>query len=221
MTTSYEGAKATLKKATTADGQNVFDHMSQVVLRILQDNPADPVSVFENLSLQVKQQRLSTEDSGINSSPTADDPQLIERLQAHTQTIASLLPASSKPSDEDGEAAEPVAEQAPAGEMPDVMGDAALLQWANLQLGTEETLKSAMALQQLGQKYETISQLRWFGKFSGTQKDYIVAEAKLTEYPEASPGWEDNKGEVPGTGANEYVYFVINTRTCFFFRRLP
>lgn len=60
MATSFEDAKAFLK--TGQDGQpSVYDHISELVLRILRDKPHDPLGTLETLSARLKAERLHPE----------------------------------------------------------------------------------------------------------------------------------------------------------------
>ena len=52
------------------------------------------------------------------------------------------------------------------------------------------------------------SQMRFWGKIKGTQKDYFVAEGFLEGGEEADLSREST--EARGTGANQYVYWVCN-----------
>lgn len=54
--TTLEEAKAFLKKEA-ADGTNLYDHLADVLLKILVERPENLHDSFENLSVAVKQQR--------------------------------------------------------------------------------------------------------------------------------------------------------------------
>lgn len=54
--TTLEEAKAFLKKES-ADGTNLYDHLGDVLLKIIVERPENLHETFENISALVKQQR--------------------------------------------------------------------------------------------------------------------------------------------------------------------
>jgi hypothetical protein len=55
---TFEEAKALLEKEGTATGASVFDHLSGVILKILNESPDDPVATFEALSILSNKVRI-------------------------------------------------------------------------------------------------------------------------------------------------------------------
>ena len=49
---NFEEAKQYLKK--TSSGTNLYDHLSTLILKVVQDKPDDPLALFEEISTSVK-----------------------------------------------------------------------------------------------------------------------------------------------------------------------
>ncbi len=86
---------------------------------------------------------------------------------------------AQKPAGE-GEAAEEggdegAAEVTPIGNVADLIADSKLLEWAGIGFGEMETYRLQKALKQLS-KESGSPFIRFFGKISGIQNDYYVAE---------------------------------------------
>jgi radial spoke head protein 4/6 len=69
--TTLEEAKAFLKK-DGADGTNLYDHLSDVLLKILVERPENVQDSFEYVSTVVKQQRYMAQPNGLDSSSGGD-----------------------------------------------------------------------------------------------------------------------------------------------------
>lgn len=72
--TTLEEAKAFLQKEAP-DGTNLYDHLAEVLLRVLVERPENLHETFEHLSVAVRQQRYvptpppAPADSASNSRP--------------------------------------------------------------------------------------------------------------------------------------------------------
>ena len=62
---AFDNAKAFLMKSGD-EGSSLFDHIGDVLLKVLEERPADALSQFESLSAQVKQSNGTT--SKVDSS---------------------------------------------------------------------------------------------------------------------------------------------------------
>eukprot|EP00051_Salpingoeca_urceolata_P022288 m.359841 g.359841 ORF g.359841 m.359841 type:complete len:491 (-) comp19951_c4_seq2:66-1538(-) len=218
--TDFESAKAFLLQAGSG-GRNVYDHLSEVITRLLDDRPADAVAVLEDVSHTVKASQFDPKTDTIKDQPApAGAVQLAE-------TQAKLY----QPEDvEDEDDAEPV--------VPNVLESGSRFAEAGVGVGAEETFRIYLALKQLAAE-QPLENVRFWGKIFGLHNDYIVAEAKYREgeepqpedEPEPEPAAEDEDEEtdpadqlpqsqhkapkpVPaedyGTGANKKAYFVCS-----------
>jgi len=112
---------------------------------------------------------------------------------------------------EEGQEEEVKPEVVPIGYMPDLRSDAKVYEWAGICFGEYDV----MLLQKSLQKHVVASgasQMRLWGKITGTQKDYYIAEGVLEAAGEAAEGEEPVEGmEARGTGVNKYVYWACNS----------
>jgi radial spoke head protein 4A len=202
-TFSFEKAKLYLKRSD-AQGRSLYDHLTEVLLAVLQQQPDDPLATFEGLSAQLKQGQFALVPPK-EVSEAASNPALRKQLLEALQRTSSLL---APPPPKEGE--EPAPEVEP-GVVPDLLAQARLLEAAGVGMGYEETYKLMLALTALAARERLVS-VRFFGKFFGTRRDYLIAEARLAEYPPRENDDDPfNKVEAPGEGANASVYFAANS----------
>jgi len=199
-----EKAKAYLKK-TNDGGESVHSHICKIVLKIIEENPTNPLEMFENISLAVK--------SGINSQtleflPTIPlDEDEKRSLTGYLEKLLKLCgyKAPVEPTEED---VEPVEEpEIDVTRVANVYKTANLLQQVGVSLGEEETYKLQLACKQLSLQHEGFVEPRFFGKFYGSNADYWVVEAKEAE-PSERPEDAEETAESPGEGLNQYIYYV-------------
>eukprot|EP00742_Colponemidia_sp_Colp-10_P000571 GILJ01000625.1.p1 GENE.GILJ01000625.1~~GILJ01000625.1.p1 ORF type:complete len:473 (+),score=96.00 GILJ01000625.1:42-1421(+) len=197
MALTVEEAKAFLMKESKGD--NVYDHLTQVLAKILLERPDNAVESLEQISRFVKQttfkHSVPKEDEDVNSVNRARSNQV-----AWIDKMKNLF---AVPMGEDG-SAEAVT---PVGHLPDVMEEARLFEWAGIGLSTEDVYRLLLSLRKLASDSSAKS-LRFWGKVTGLCRDYIVAEGLLDEVGEADS--ENPAVEPRGVGANKYRYWVCH-----------
>lgn len=60
--TAFADAKAYLTQQD-ANGRSIYDHLSKVILKLLEQKPSRAFQQFENISLEVKSQTFQPKDS--------------------------------------------------------------------------------------------------------------------------------------------------------------
>lgn len=98
----------------------------------------------------------------------------------------------------------------PIGNMPDIINEAKVWEWAGISFGEYELMLLVKSIQKLS-KDSGATQLRLWGKIRGTQKDYYVVEGSLAGGEEEGGGGEVEGMEARGTGVNKFVYWVTNS----------
>ncbi|KAK9828684.1 hypothetical protein WJX72_001516 [[Myrmecia] bisecta] len=198
-------AVAFLQKTGSTGGNSVYEHLTKVVWKILQERPADAVDLLET-SYLAKQTNFEAKQ------PTA--PLLTQEQveKSYSKAAAKLFGNPDVPTD--SETGEPVeSEAANEYECENVMGDAAMFDAVGAGLGRTEMYGIMLAVKQLGETPALgVATVRFFGKVLGTHADYYVFETTLKEPVEEE---EEALGpnDVPmekGSGSNGYVYFVCN-----------
>lgn len=81
-----------------------------------------------------------------------------------------------------------------------------MFEWAGVSFGEEETFKLSKSMKRLA-VMSGASQLRFWGKIYGTEKDYYIIEGILNAAEETK---EDVTQEKRGEGTNSYVYWVTD-----------
>lgn len=187
---SFEEAKQFLKQDSS--GSNLYDHLAETLLKVLVEKPSNSFDAFEDISAGVKQasfvQAEAAARSGDNSTAAAAAAQL---------EWANAVAALTSPPGEDEAAPE-----ATEG-MQDLVTEGAMLEAAGVGFGREETQRLQAALIKLGSD-SGATNLRIWGKISGTGADYIVAEGEAAEDDAEEPS-ADLEGK---DGANKYAYWV-------------
>lgn len=94
--------------------------------------------------------------------------------------------------------------------MPDIIQDNKFMyQWANINFGDHVCMLLQKSMQGLA-KTSGATSLRFWGKITGTEKDYYIAEG-VAEAPPPANEEEPPLPEPRGQGINQYAYWVCNS----------
>lgn len=189
---------------------NLYDHIVQVVDRIVMTCPDKAIERFEEVSYLIKHgDTLRLEEflkTSIDTSYSCHDAQLAAGTEEVIKSLRALFATAS-----------PAAEAAEEGEggggatlglvqdLPSL--NRHVFNQAGVELGEFGSLILQKSLNQLAASTEAKA-LRFWGKILGSQKNYYIVEALE---PKNLP--EDTRpegGEARGTGVNEYSYYVAN-----------
>lgn len=132
-----------------------------------------------------------------------DYHQLVKDLDGYTGKMQKAF-AGPQPDEDTGD----VPEVAPVGYVADLLASSRVWQWAGIGFGEQETYRLQKSLKKLATS-SGASQLRFFGKITGTESDYFIAEGVVEE---EDAGEEDKEPdfEPKGTGVNKFTYFVAS-----------
>ncbi|ETI40822.1 hypothetical protein F443_13874 [Phytophthora nicotianae P1569] len=207
--TTLEEAKAFLKKESP-DGTNLYDHLGDVLLKIIVERPENLHETFENISTLVKQQRYLAPQQ----PPTADgDAQLSsikKQAQAHQENWCNVALELLKLKSEDEAPSEP------ATGVADLLDEANMFEWAGLGFSKGETFRLSLALQRLAHTNGTVN-MRFWGKILGRGADYYIAEGELSTAYEP----EDLDAEEGATGVNKLTYWAMKDNGMYQWVQLP
>ena len=235
-------AKAFLQKEDGFPAISLYDHMAEIVTKVLDEQIEDSVNSIEQLSLELKRKRFYQTDT----NALFDDVPPVA-LAEEAKTMEELfIPADSLEE-------ENIEEQEEMGTLPpNVMENLFYFEQAGLGLPRQEAFQMSLSIRSL-MRETRLQKVRFWGKILGMEKNYYVAEAEFQEGEEPEEeedapideeladmpadelmdelGEEEEEREPAdpvikytpppkppvepyGTGANRKVYFVTNGPGC-------
>lgn len=233
---AIKNAKAYLLKTSVKSGVSLYDHLAEMMTKILDERPENPCDIIENISKDVKcarfQKKLDTLRDEYEKLPTFEMAEIYKTLFQKA--------GGGEGTDQDLE------EETPETPLPNVMETAYYFEQAGIGLSLEEYYHIFLALKHLVTTHP-IQTCRFWGKILGIEANYIVAEVEFregeeeeeaeeeevveeglkegSEFKEEEDDEEEEKDEPPKpnykpppvipkeenrTGANKYTYFVCN-----------
>lgn len=197
-------AKALLQRKEGSG--SVYDHLVEVILKVLAEQPADALGSFENISARVKAAAFSSESGGASAGSggtrAGGASAAAEVSAALARRLASEAALFKAPGGEGGSAGEAVQ---------DFTEESHYLEWAGVSLGRSASFRLHLSLKHLAAKYP-VKGLRFWGKIFGRTADYFIAEGSM----EAEEPEEDSKDALgnavqkTGEGPNRATYFVCH-----------
>ncbi|XP_074524620.1 radial spoke head protein 4 homolog A [Halichoeres trimaculatus] len=211
--------KAYLLKNNTKNNLNLYDHLTQLLMKVMDERPQNVVDVFEDMSRDVKRGLFEQKQSTLRDLPQTTAAELVAEQQRQLFSR-----------DQEDELVDTP--------YPNVNETSFYLEQAGVSLGRVEMQRIFLALKQLVDS-QALQHCRFWGKILGTQSSYIVAEAEYREgdedeeqiaeeaaEEEEREGTQENEvdplppstfkpppvvpKEAIGTGANKFVYYVCN-----------
>lgn len=189
--------------------KSVLDHLSMLLLKVLEERPQNALGLFEQISGEVKTMR---------KGGVVDTPAKKCANAEWAKAMAELCGPPKEPAD--GEEPEAVREiDGEALRITNLVQEAAMFDAAGV--GAGFTRMQAVALftgmRKLANK-EPVKSVRLFGKVLGTVRDYLVCECEYNDdYEEPAPEVPDGEEESAPTGTpmepaktgiNRFVYYV-------------
>lgn len=189
-------AQLVLQQRSGVSGDSVFEHLSSLLARILDERPPDLMDYFEEYSRKVRTDRLLHVPNENRLRETFIEPERLDAAQQLLPMLAAIgAPAPfDAPHDLPGSAVAVAPEVAPAEieesdpivAAPTVhISDVMLMQF-HWQLagfgypGDRTYLLSASMRELAVQSAATVRTLRFWGQLHGTEHNYLVLEADLT-----------------------------------------
>jgi len=184
-TTDFVDAKAFLTKDFR--GTSLYNHLTETILKLINDRPADALTVLESVSRQVRECTFSA-GPGLGAPTKGKAAEAACNARGTWANNCSAL--------HEVEAKSPVV-QPFSGDL------SAALEWTGVSFGETDTYLITQALHLVAAETDAQS-VRFFGKILGTQADYYVIEVlpKTPTVKEPTPEMEGSEG------ANKLVYYV-------------
>ncbi|CAH0728637.1 unnamed protein product, partial [Brenthis ino] len=171
-------AKNFLKQQSAATGDTLYDHLVDVVHKILSQRPPDVVDNFEQYSWQVKQEKFRPNFDLLNDIYISP-PQLtlVRRVDEMFRLVESKAQKMEDIGEEEHEL--DLEEESIRPRILDLIDHNHYFREGGFGLPESECYALYIALNMLGIK-EPVANVRFFGKIFGTKANYYVAEADLT-----------------------------------------
>lgn len=190
-------AKALLQRQEGSS--SVYQHLTEVILKVLTEQPADALAAFESMSAHVKAAAYPAHTPGHRAGGAAVEAHHASARAAHLSAHAGLLKA---PEGEEGATGEPVQ---------DFTEESAYLAWGGVGFSRTDAFRLHLSLKHLAVAHNGLRGLRVWGKIFGTSSDYIIAEGQMDpedDEPEDAKDALGNTIQRTGDGPNKNVYFV-------------
>uniref|UniRef100_A0A8C4W531 Radial spoke head component 4A n=1 Tax=Gopherus evgoodei TaxID=1825980 RepID=A0A8C4W531_9SAUR len=227
---AIQNAKAYLMKSSTKSGLNLYDHLAQMLTKILDERPINAVDIIENISKDVKWAQFQKKMDTLR-----DEHEMLPTFELAENYKTLFLKGTGEGGDQDPE------EEIVNSPLPNVMETAFYFEQAGVGLSMDENYHIFLALKQLV-SMQPIQTCRFWGKILGLEMNYIVAEVEYREGEEEEETEEEEVIEEGGkegseeedeekedeppkstyksppvvpkeenrTGTNKFIYFVCN-----------
>ncbi|XP_068619339.1 radial spoke head protein 6 homolog A [Battus philenor] len=171
-------AKNFLKQQSAATGDSLYDHLVDLVHKILAHKPPDVVDNFEQYSWEVKEEKLKPNFDLLNDVYLSP-PQL--EVMRRMDDMFRLVASKAQKMDDMGEEEQELdlEEESIKPRVSDVIDHNYYFRQGGYGLPERECYALYIALNMLSIK-EPVATVRFFGKIFGTSADYYVAETDLT-----------------------------------------
>lgn len=172
-----------------ADGKNLYDHLTETLMKILIDRPSNAYDMFELISAGVKENPLNPELESQKLLPASEDE--VNKQLTWSRANGELLKRPDEPPEENVK-------------FPDILEEAALLEWAGISFGRSEAYRLYLSIKKFSLSVPAeVERLRFFGRLTTRSSPYYVIEGLNPEDEEADESKQEGRN-----GANKYSYWV-------------
>ncbi|XP_006871531.1 PREDICTED: radial spoke head protein 6 homolog A [Chrysochloris asiatica] len=235
---AVQNAKAYLLQTSVRCDLSLYEHLVNLLTKLLNQRPEDPLSILESLNRTTQWEWFHPKLDMLR-----DDPEMQPTYEMAEKQKALFIRSSAG-----GEGDQEIEEEVTETPVPNIMEKAFYFEQAGIGLGSDESFRIFLALKQLVEQ-QPILTCRFWGKILGLKRSYLVAEVEFRDGEEESEeeqlsemldsgevleahgeeeGEEDEEKvadlipkstwkppavipkEESRSGANKYLYFVCN-----------
>nr|XP_020457714.1 radial spoke head protein 6 homolog A-like [Monopterus albus] len=157
--------KTFMLKSSTKSNLNLYDHLTRLLIKVMDEQPQNVADVIEDMSRDVKRGLFEDTQSSLRDLPQTTAAELLAEQQR-------LLFSRPEDAEQENELMETP--------LPNVSEIGFYLEQAGVGLGREEMQRVFLALKQLVES-QALVRCRLWGKILGIESSYIVAEADYRE----------------------------------------
>ncbi|KAK3757877.1 hypothetical protein RRG08_014433 [Elysia crispata] len=162
-------AKSYLLTASTNTGINLYDHLSRVLGKILDERPDNVVDIFEDISKDSKRTKFTSDANTVQDKVDRSTEVALAQVQRKLFTKGS--------DDGEDDVAQDDEVETP---LPNIMELCFFFEQAGIGLNREEMIRIWLALKSLVDNHP-LQHVRFWGKIFGTEQNYYVAEVEYRE----------------------------------------
>ncbi|XP_049878152.1 radial spoke head protein 6 homolog A [Pectinophora gossypiella] len=171
-------AKNFLKQQSAATGDSLYDHLVDIVQKILTHKPPDIADNFEQFSWEVKQEKFRPNFDLLNDIYLAPSQlEIVRRVDEMFRVVDSKVRRGEDMGEEEQEL--DLEEDANRPHIADLVDHNYYFREGGYGLSDQECYAVYISLLLLGYK-EPVSTVRFFGKIYGQKANYYIAETDLT-----------------------------------------
>lgn len=186
-----------------ANGKNLYEHLTETLMKIMLDRPSNAYDMFENISADVKANPLNPDpEVGRSVPPSAEE---VNKQLGWAKACSTLLKIPDEPTEANVK-------------FPDLMDEANLMEWAGISFGRAETYRLYLSIKKFAETVPgDVERLRFFGKISTRGLPYYIIEGLTVEDEEdTDPLKKEGKD-----GANKYTYWITQSTESNVWIQLP
>lgn len=183
----FMSAKAFLQKSSTETGENLYDHLTEVLNKILAERPENVIDFFEEYSRKVKERRFK---------PLTDHLEDVYIPPGQYETARKLMELLKGPAAAGDAAMDPEDLELADMSKNNTLQLLHFFEQAGVGLPRMEMFAIMLSMNRLIRK-EPIASVRFWGKVYGVVKNYLVVEAELIDEEYMKRNEAANKGEIP------------------------
>nr|XP_003406511.1 LOW QUALITY PROTEIN: radial spoke head protein 6 homolog A [Loxodonta africana] len=234
---AVQNAKAYLLQTSVKCDLSLYEHLVNLLTKLLNQRPEDPLFILESLNRTTQREWFHPKLDTMR-----DDPEMQLTYEMAEKQKALFIRSGG------GEGEQEMEEEVTETPVPNIMETAFYFEQAGIGLGSDESFRIFLALKQLVEQ-QPILTCRFWGKILGLKRSYLVAEVEFREGEEEGEEEEvedmlegadvmDAHGEEEGeedeekaadvipkpmwkpppvipreesrSGTNKYLYFVCN-----------
>ncbi|XP_004644458.1 radial spoke head protein 6 homolog A [Octodon degus] len=176
---AVQNAKAYLLQTSVGSDLSLYEHLVNLLTKILNQRPEDPLSILESMNRTTQWEWFHRKMDTLR-----DDPEMQSTYEMAEKQRGLFIQGGG---DREQDMEEEVAETA----VPNIMETAFHLEQAGVGLSVEESFRIYLALKQLVEQ-QPVHTCRFWGKILGLRRSYLVAEVEFREGEEEG---EEEEGE--------------------------
>ncbi|XP_004867280.1 radial spoke head protein 6 homolog A isoform X2 [Heterocephalus glaber] len=177
---AVQNAKAYLLQTSVGSDLSLYEHLVNLLTKILNQRPEDPLSILESLNRTTQWEWFHRKLDTLR-----DDPEMQPAYEMAEKQKALFIQGGG------GDREQEMEEEMMETVVPNIMESAFHLEQASVGLSSDESFRIYLALKQLVQQ-QPVHTCRFWGKILGLRSSYLVAEVEFREGEEEE---EEEEGE--------------------------